>query len=318
MNGAPLLTAEQLRVAFPSRDGGAAVRAVDGVDLAIGAGDFHGIVGESGCGKTTLARTLVGLQMPTTGRVTIDGRELHDWRRDRLAFSRQVQFVFQDPVASLSRRQTVGETLDEPLHIHSLGTKPERAARVAELLRLVGLPESCLGRLPRALSGGQRQRVAIARALALQPRILVCDEPLSALDVSIKAQIANLFADLRQRLGLTIVLVSHDLALVRLVCTRISVMYLGKVVETGTAEAAFSRPAHPYTRALLAAVASSDPRLERARPAPVLSGEPPSPRAPPNGCRFHPRCPLAEARCAREEPLLRAVASGSEAACHFA
>lgn len=312
------MSVQQLHVAFPSRGRGPAVRAVDGVDLTIARGEFHGIVGESGCGKTTLARTLVGLQSPTQGRVSIEGRELRDWQRDRLGFSREVQFIFQDPLASLSRRQTIRQTLEEPLRIHALCSAAERAGRVLELLRLVSLPEACLDRLPRALSGGQRQRVAIARALALQPRLLVCDEPLSALDVSIRAQILNLFAELQQRLGLSIVLIAHDLAIVRLVCSRISVMYLGKVVETGRTEDLFARPAHPYTRALLAAVPSTDPHVERLRAASMLSGDPPSPRSPPPGCRFHTRCPIAESRCSTEEPVLRAIPGSGQAACHLA
>lgn len=318
MSSDSILSVQQLHVAFPSRGRALPVRAVDGVDLTIARGEFHGIVGESGCGKTTLARTLVGLQSPTQGRVLIEGRELRDWQRDRLGFSRAVQFIFQDPLASLSRRQTVRQTLEEPLRIHELCSAQERTPRVLELLRLVSLPEACLDRLPRALSGGQRQRVAIARALALRPRILVCDEPLSALDVSIRAQILNLFSDLQQRLGLSILLIAHDLAIVRLVCTRISVMYLGKVVETGSADDLFTRPAHPYTRALLAAVASTNPQTERARAPPVLVGDPPSPRSPPTGCRFHTRCPVAEARCSTDEPLLRGVPGAGQAACHLA
>jgi oligopeptide/dipeptide ABC transporter ATP-binding protein len=313
-----ILSVQQLHVAFPSRGSGQAVRAVDGVDLAIARGEFHGIVGESGCGKTTLARTLVGLQSPTLGRVLIEGRELRDWQRDRLGFSREVQFIFQDPLASLSRRQTIRQTLEEPLRIHALCSAAERTERVRELLRLVSLPEACLDRLPRALSGGQRQRVAIARALALNPRVLVCDEPLSALDVSIRAQILNLFSDLQQRLGLSILLIAHDLAIVRLVCTRVSVMYLGKIVETGPTEDLFARPSHPYTRALLAAVSSTDPQVARARAPLMLPGDPPSPRAPPPGCRFHTRCPIAEARCSTEEPLLRAIPGAGYAACHLA
>jgi len=318
MSAETMLSVQQLQVAFASRGSGPAVRAVDGVDLAIGRGEFHGIVGESGCGKTTLARTLVGLQSPTLGRVLIEGRDLRDWQRDRLGFSRAVQFIFQDPLASLSRRQTVRQSLEEPLRIHALCSAAERTGRVLALLRLVSLPETCLDRLPRALSGGQRQRVAIARALALQPRILVCDEPLSALDVSIRAQILNLFSDLQQQLGLSIVLIAHDLAIVRLVCTRISVMYLGQVVETARSEDLFARPAHPYTRALLAAVSSTDPLVERARTPPMLAGDPPSPRSPPPGCRFHTRCPMAQARCKTEAPLLRAIPGAGLAACHLA
>ena len=293
------------------------MRAVDGVDLEVQQGEFHGIVGESGCGKTSLARTIAGLQRPTGGHVLIDGRALDEWRRDRFAFSRHVQFIFQDPLASLSRRQTIFESLEEPLKIHRMGTAIERRARVLELLQLVSLPETCLDRLPRALSGGQRQRVAIARALALHPRVLICDEPLSALDVSIRAQILNLFADLQKKLDLTIVMIAHDLAIVRLACTRVSVMYLGKIVETGPTSEIFARPRHPYTRALLDAAPSTDPEIERVRCVFVLEGDPPSPSSPPPGCRFHTRCPLSQPICEMREPELKLVGSRNWVACHL-
>ncbi|ABE35861.1 ABC nickel transporter, ATPase subunit [Paraburkholderia xenovorans LB400] len=304
-------------VHFPTSRG-VTVRAVDGVNLQVQQGEFHGIVGESGCGKTSLARTIAGLQRPTGGSVLIDGRELNDWRGDRLAFSRHVQFIFQDPLASLSRRQTIQESLEEPLRIHGIGPASERRRRVAQLLQLVSLPEACLDRLPRALSGGQRQRVAIARALALDPRILICDEPLSALDVSIRAQILNLFADLQKKLDLSIVLIAHDLAIVRLVCTRVSVMYLGKIVETGPAHDLFAQPRHPYTRALLDAAPSTDPKIERSRRVSLLAGDPPSPSAPPSGCRFHTRCPLVKPVCKTEEPMLRYIGDQVSVACHLA
>jgi oligopeptide/dipeptide ABC transporter ATP-binding protein len=306
----------QLQVHFSSsRD--VVVRAVDGVDLDVREGEFHGIIGESGCGKTSLARTIAGLQSPTGGQVRIDGRPLSEWRKDRLGFSSHVQFIFQDPLASLSGRQTVFESLVEPLKIHRIGNAEQRRQRVLELIKLVSLPESCLDRLPRALSGGQRQRVAIARALALGPKILICDEPLSALDVSIRAQILNLFADLQKKLNLTIVLIAHDLSIVRLVCSRVSVMYLGKVVETGLATEVLSHPKHPYTKALLDAVASTDPEIEQARQVTVLAGDPPSPAAPPPGCRFHTRCPMAEARCRSEEPVLLEKGAQGRVACHL-
>ncbi|WP_239499073.1 MULTISPECIES: oligopeptide/dipeptide ABC transporter ATP-binding protein [Paraburkholderia] len=287
------------------------------MDLEVQQGELHGIVGESGCGKTSLSRTIAGLQRPTGGRVLIDGRELEEWRRDRLAFSRHVQFIFQDPLASLSSRQTIFESLEEPLKVHGLGTASGRRARVVELLQLVSLPETCLDRLPRALSGGQRQRVAIARALALDPRVLICDEPLSALDVSIRAQILNLFADLQKKLDLTIVLIAHDLAIVRLVCTRVSVMYLGKIVETGPTSEIFARPRHPYTRALLDAAPSTDPEIERVRHVSLLDGDPPSPSSPPSGCRFHTRCPLSKPICETREPELKLLGTRSRVACHL-
>lgn len=316
MEATRTIEVRQLQVHFgSSRD--VVVRAVDGVDLDVREGEFHGIIGESGCGKTSLARTIAGLQSPTGGQVRIDGRTLDDWRKNRLEFSSHVQFIFQDPLASLSGRQTVFESLVEPLKIHRIGNAEHQRQRVLELIKLVSLPESCLDRLPRALSGGQRQRVAIARALALGPKILICDEPLSALDVSIRAQILNLFADLQKKLNLTIVLIAHDLSIVRLVCSRVSVMYLGKVVETGLATEVLSHPKHPYTRALLDAVASSDPEIEQARQVAILAGDPPSPAAPPPGCRFHTRCPLAEARCRSEEPKLKDCGTQGRVACHL-
>jgi oligopeptide/dipeptide ABC transporter ATP-binding protein len=311
------IIARGLKVHFQTAAG--LVRAVDGVDLTVAQGAFHGIVGESGCGKTTLARALVGLQKATAGEVQILGRDRADWaRRDRKGFARTVQFIFQDPLGSMSRRQTVGQTLEEPLLIHALGDGKARRDRVAELLDLVALPASVLDRLPRSLSGGQRQRVSIARALALSPKVLICDEPLSALDVSVRAQIVNLFARLQAQLGLTIVIVAHDLAIVREVCSAVTVMYLGRVAEEGAAKPLFSNPAHPYSQALLSAVPSPDPRVEATRPRILLAGDPPSPRNPPPGCRFSTRCPVAEPRCREAEPALRPVHHGGAAACHLA
>ncbi|OJX46530.1 MAG: peptide ABC transporter ATP-binding protein [Devosia sp. 66-22] len=291
------------------------VKAVDGVDLAIPAGTFHGIVGESGCGKTTLARTIVGLQSATEGEISIAGRSLSNWRRaDRKGLARKMQFVFQDPLGSLSRRQTIEQSLEEPLIIHGV---PDRRKRVEALLDLVGLPRTALGRLPRSLSGGQRQRVGIARALALDPSILICDEPLSALDVSIRAQIVALFADLQAKLGLTIVMIAHDLAVVREICSSVSVMYLGRIVESGATERVFDDAAHPYSQALLSAVPSPDPRIETTRERVILAGDPPSPSNPPAGCRFNTRCPLVFERCRNEEPVLNPATHGGLAACHL-
>lgn len=311
MMSAPAISVRNLKVHF---DG---VRAVDGVTLDIAAGEFHGVVGESGCGKTTLARTIIGQQPRTEGSIEIDGRQLDDWmKRDRKAFARHAQFVFQDPLGSMSRRQTVAETLEEPLQIHGIPA-PQRQARIAALIDLVALPRSNLDRLPRALSGGQRQRVAIARALALEPKVLICDEPLSALDVSIRAQIVNLFLELKELLGLSIVLIAHDLAVVRQACSRVSVMYLGRIVEQNTAETIFGTPSHPYTQALLSAVPSPDPDIERRRPRIILAGDPPSPSAPPSGCRFHTRCPVGQPVCALEDPPEKLIGTG-HSACHFA
>jgi peptide/nickel transport system ATP-binding protein/oligopeptide transport system ATP-binding protein len=311
----PAIEVEGLKVHFPNRAGGA-TRAVDGVSFTVAPGAFHGVIGESGCGKTTLARTIVGLQAATEGNVRIAGRDRAEWRKaDRLGFARTVQFVFQDPLGSMSRRLSVRQTIEEPLLIHGL---PDRAARIAELLRLVALPDTVLDRLPRSLSGGQRQRVSIARALALSPTILVCDEPLSALDVSIRAQIVNLFLKLRDALDLTIVMVAHDLAVIREICTSVTVMYLGQVAEDGGAEGLFQAPAHPYTQALLAAVPSADPRIEATRRRILLPGDPPSPNAVPPGCRFHTRCPVAVAVCRTQQPELRPVEHGGHARCHLA
>ena len=315
---APAIEIRELKVHFRNRFGTAPVRAVDGIDLVIPRGAFHGIVGESGCGKTTLARTIVGLQTESEGSVYIGGRDRGAWlKSDRKSFSREVQFVFQDPLGSMSRRQNVYQTLEEPLLIHRRGSALDRRRRIEELLHLVALPAAVLDRLPRSLSGGQRQRVSIARALALSPSILVCDESLSALDVSIRAQIVNLFMSLQRQLGLTIVIVAHDLAIVREICSEVTVMYLGRVVEAGPTRPLFREPAHPYSQALLSAVPSPDPRIETGRRRILLAGDPPSPSAPPPGCRFHTRCPASVDLCREAEPALRAVLHGGFAACHL-
>lgn len=314
----PALEVRDLRVHIATRRGRRPVRAIDGFDLSVRAGEAHAVVGESGCGKTTMARTILGLQAATGGEVRLHGRDVAEWKRDRKALARQVQLVFQNPLGALSRRRTVRQSLAEPLLIHRVGDRAARRRRIGELIELVGLADTLLDRLPRALSGGQRQRVAIARALALDPKILICDEPLSALDVSIQAQIVKLFLDLRRTLGLTIVMISHDLAVVRQMCALITVMYLGKVVESGATEALFDRPAHPYTEALISAVPSPDPTVEAARRRIVLAGDPPSPMAPPSGCRFHTRCPKAEDRCRTSEPELAVKSTGTRAACHLA
>ena len=316
-NSSPAIEVEGLKVHFRTSAG--LVRAVDGVDLAVQNGAFHGIVGESGCGKTTLARAIVGLQSATAGHVRILGRDRADWQRaNRKGFARSVQFIFQDPLGSMSRRQSVLQTLEEPLRIHGIGNAAERRRKVDELLDLVSLPASVLDRLPRSLSGGQRQRVSIARALALDPRVLLCDEPLSALDVSVRAQIVNLFARLQDQLGLTIVIVAHDLAIVREVCSAVTVMYLGRVAEEGAARPFFADPAHPYSQALLSAVPSPDPRVEANRVPVLLEGDPPSPLNPPAGCRFSTRCPVVIEACRVTEPQLRAVQHGGRSACHLA
>jgi oligopeptide/dipeptide ABC transporter ATP-binding protein len=318
-----LLEVQNLRVHFPVRRGvfGRAretVKAVDGVSFSLEPGETLGLVGESGCGKTTVARAVVRLAPITAGRILYEGRDIQELRGAALrSWRRQVQMIFQDPFGSLDPRMTVGQTVGEGLALHGLAPcGPERRARVEKLLQDVGLDASHADRYPHELSGGQRQRVGLARALAVEPRLLVCDEPVSALDVSIQAQIVNLLQDLQQRLELAYLFIAHDLAVVEHLSRRILVMYLGRLVEAGDAREVCRAPRHPYTQALLSAVPVVDPDQKRARL--ILPGDQPSPIQPPPGCPFHPRCPVAEARCRVEVPLLREVAPGHHAACHLA
>jgi oligopeptide/dipeptide ABC transporter ATP-binding protein len=293
---------------------GRLVRAVDGVDLAVGRGETLAVVGESGCGKSTLARLLVRLETPTAGSVRLDGIDLAALpERAIRPLRRRLQIVFQDPFSSLNPRLTVGSLLAEPLLVHGLGGPAERRRRVDELLDLVGLRPAMAARFPHELSGGQRQRVAIARALATGPELLLGDEPVSALDVSVQAQVLNLLAELKARLGLTLVVITHDLAVVRHVADRVAVMHLGRIVELAPAGSLLESPRHPYSRALLAAVPRPDPRARGNRR--ILEGELPSPVDPPSGCRFRTRCPLALPECARLDPALEELAPGHAVAC---
>ncbi len=296
----------------------AVLRAVEDVSLAIAAGETLGLVGESGCGKSTLGRTLLRLLDPTSGTIRFDGTDIT--RLDQSALRplrRRMQMIFQDPYASLNPRMTVGATVAEPIIIHGLAaTRRERDERVADLLARVGLPADAAARYPHEFSGGQRQRVGIARALAVRPELIVCDEPISALDVSIQAQIVNLLQDLQEADKLTYLFISHDLKIVQHICDRVAVMYLGRVVELAAATTLYREPRHPYTRALLSAVPVLDPRARRARI--ILQGDVPSPLAPPPGCAFHPRCPVVDkpAACTTVVPVLRLMKNGSQVACH--
>ncbi len=320
---AVLLAADHLKQYFPIKQGllidrvAGNVHAVDDVTLHLREGETLGLVGESGCGKTTLSRTITRLLDPTAGTISFRGRDITNAGRSALKpVRRELQMVFQDPFASLNPRKRIGQIIGAPLALHGVG-KAQIAARSAELLDRVGLQREHLSRFPHEFSGGQRQRIGIARALALEPKLIVLDEPVSALDVSIQAQIVNLLDDLQDDLGLTYLFVAHDLSVVRHVSDRIAVMYLGRIMELAPAEELYVKPIHPYTRALLSAIPIPDPRENRARERVVIGGEPPSPVDPPPGCVFNTRCPCAQDLCRSAVPRLSEYAGGHLAACHF-
>ena len=316
-----LLDVDEVAVHFELRRGfrsKATVRAVDGVSFTLNHGETLALVGESGSGKSTIARAILRIEPLTSGQVRFEGRTLSELSHGDLRRARKhLQMVFQDPYGSLNPRRKIGASVGEPLRIHGLGDVGARRQRVRELLELVGLADDFAGRHPHELSGGQRQRVAIAQALAPEPRLIVCDEPVSSLDVSVQAQIINLFRRLQEDLGLAYLFIAHDLAVVRRIAHRVAVMYLGKVVETAQASAFYERPLHPYSLALLSAVPIPDAQLERQRQRIILRGELPSPTALPSGCRFRTRCPWAQELCAEVEPPFRTVEPGRAVACHF-
>jgi peptide/nickel transport system ATP-binding protein len=296
-----------------------AVHAVDGVSFDVMRGETLGLVGETGCGKSTTARTVMRLLEPTSGTVRYDGRDISHLSRGALKpLRREMQLIFQDPYSSLNPRKTIGAIIAEPFVVHGMEQgRGRRRKAVQELMEQVGLNPEHYNRYPHEFSGGQRQRIGVARALALKPKLVIADEPVSALDVSIQAQILNLLRDLQQELGLTMILIAHDLSVVRHMCDRIAVMYLGKIVELAENEALYEHPRHPYTGALMSAVPVPDPRLAAARRREVPPGDVPSPTNPPAACRFHPRCPKAQQICSQVEPPLEPKGSGTVAACHF-
>jgi oligopeptide transport system ATP-binding protein len=320
---APLLEVKGLRMHFPVTEGVMArrlvgeVKAVDGIDFTVRRGETLGLVGESGCGKTTTGRCILRLERPTAGEILYDGVDVAKMeRKELLALRRRIQVIFQDPYSSLNPRMKVGDILNEPMKVH--GIEPDarrRSAKVRELLSVCGLHPRFADRYPHEMSGGQRQRVGIARALALEPEFIVCDEAVSALDVSIQAQVVNLLEDLRERFGLTYLFIAHDLSVVRHLCQRVAVMYLGRIVELADSDELFGNPLHPYTQALLAAVPVPDPSVEMHRTFRPVQGEVPSPINPPSGCVFHPRCTITVAGCKQARPEFREVLPGHFVAC---
>jgi oligopeptide transport system ATP-binding protein len=324
-NSDALIQIRGLKVHFPVIRGviikrtEAVVRAVDGLDFDIARGETLGLVGESGCGKSTTGRAILQLVQPTTGSILLEGTDLCGLKGESLRrMRRHMHMIFQDPYASLNPRMTVGKIIEEPLTVHRIGTPQERLERVKQLLLEVGLNPAFAGRYPHEFSGGQRQRVGIARSLAVNPDFIVADEPVSALDVSIQAQVINLLEDLQARHRLTYLFISHDLSVVRHISNRVAVMYLGKIVELADRRELYHHPLHPYTRALLSAVPIPDPKVETGRERVILKGDVPSPQAPPSGCRFHTRCPIAIEKCSMDEPEFFEHAPRHWAACHLA
>ena len=320
----PLVEVQDLKKYFPVTRGlifqrkVGSVRAVDGISFAIQRGETLGMVGESGCGKTTVGRTMLGLYRATSGSVTIDGDDiLHARGRQVLNIRHKAQMIFQDPYASLNPRWTVNSIVSEPMRVHRLfPSAQERTDRARELLNLVGLNSNLINRFPHEFSGGQRQRIGIARALASNPLFIVCDEPISALDVSIQAQVVNLLEELQDQFGLTYLFIAHDLSMVRHICDRVAVLYLGVMVELADRNELYEKPLHPYSQALLSAVPIPDPRKDRARKRTILTGDVPSPLNPPGGCRFHTRCPIAMDLCREQVPEWREAAPNHWVACH--
>jgi oligopeptide/dipeptide ABC transporter ATP-binding protein len=317
----PALEVRDLKKHFPVKKGLlrrtiGQVYAVDGISFSIRAGETLGLVGESGCGKSTVGRAILRLVEPTSGSIQIEGKEITGLsKRELRPYRREMQIIFQDPFSSLDPRMTAGDIVGEPLKVHNVGTSAERRKRVAEIFARVGLRQAQMDNFPHQFSGGQRQRIGIARALALNPKLIIGDEPVSALDVSIQAQVINLLMDLQQELGLGYLFISHNLAVVEHISHNIAVMYLGRIVEYADKRTLFTKPRHPYTEALLSAVPVPDPAIRRQKI--VLEGDVPSPMKPPSGCHFHTRCPIAQDRCKVDSPPLREVGGGQKVACHF-
>lgn len=325
-NNTPLLKVEHLHKEFPTGSGfmggkfsKKVVSAVNDLSFEIRAGETFGLVGESGCGKSTTGRAIMHLDPPTSGKVYFEGRDISKMNKKELkAMRREMQFIFQDPYASLNPRMTIGEIISEPMVIHGIGTPEERVERVRELLDVVGLNPEHINRYPHEFSGGQRQRVGIARSFILRPKLIICDEPVSALDVSIQAQVLNLLKDLQKQYGTAYLFIAHDLSVVQHISDRVAVMYLGKMVELSDWKSLYAEPNHPYTQALLSAVPIPDPDVQQNRKRIILAGDPPSPIDPPSGCRFHTRCPIAQAKCSEEAPEFREIGEGHFCACHYA